>query len=183
MLWWSKPTPTFPAPRRSSQLGKYQKALLMCVRPVFETPTAVSMLSLTLLASPLQEVLNAKDAAQDTLQEAEGKYDAACVALKAALSEAAARQEIRKCVKHTAMRMTSRLTAGAPHHRRSSRLEPSAPERTSARVASRPKKTYAEDDVFSDDDDFRDGGLGADAACGLQRARACGAHAAMLQAA
>ena len=47
-----------------------------------------------------QEVLNAKDAAQDALQDAEGKYDAACVALKAALVEAAARQESRKCVSY-----------------------------------------------------------------------------------
>ena len=67
------------------------------------------------------------------------------------------------------------MRADALRLRRSSRLEPSAPERTSARVASRPKKTYAEDDVFSDDDDFRDGGLGA---C-LDNMRAClvrGAH-------
>ena len=61
--------------------------------------------------------------------------------------------------------------------RRSSRLEPSAPERISARVASRPKKTYAEDDVFSDDDDFRDGGLGACLAARRRvRVCACGAH-------
>jgi hypothetical protein len=60
--------------------------------------------------------------------------------------------------------------ARLPHPRRSSRLEPSAPERISARVASRPKKTYAEDDVFSDDDDFRDGGLGA---CTADRMRTC----------
>ena len=45
-----------------------------------------------------QEALNAKDAAQEALQEAEEKYDAACVALKATLSEEAERQDSRKCV-------------------------------------------------------------------------------------
>lgn len=55
-------------------------------------------------------MLNAKDAAQDTLQDAEGKYDAACVALKAALAEAAARQETRKCVASAAATRLDDLT-------------------------------------------------------------------------
>ncbi len=124
----------------------------------------------------LQDALNAKDNAQLTLDEAEGKVEAATVALESALSEETERIESRKCVLCCVVLCVSVcalallaalarrlvLTPRLPRPaRRSSRSEPSAPERASARVASRPKKTYAEDEAFSDDDEFRDGGLGA----------------------
>ena len=86
-----------------------------------------------------QSAISAKAATRMALGDAEKAVADAVHALHAALAEHAEQ---------------------AAAARRAARAEAQTPERASARVASRPKKSYAEDEAFTDDEEGRDG-LGA----------------------
>ena len=172
--WWSKPTPTSRAQRRSLQLGKFRKAHWMCVRPgcnvLFYALPSDAPHPCRRCSTPRMPLrIRCRTLRGSTMRPAWLSRPLWPKQLHVRRLESASPALLSRAWR-------TELTSAASFRRRSSRLEPSAPERTSARVASRPKKTYAEDDVFSDDDDFRDGGLGANARS-QTRVRACSAYA------
>ena len=104
-----------------------------------------------------------KNSANSAVQQAERDVNAANAALQAALAQQAA---TRKCVPKCFlgyMHPVACITKCCPALilARRVRAEPQVPERTSLRVAAKPRKTYAEDDAPLDEEDRRDTFVGA----------------------
>jgi hypothetical protein len=109
---------------------------------------------------------------QAAVEQAERTLAAANSALQAAQAgphagQAAARKCATRCVfcsVRVGEQCVVRFLSRPPLCRRA-KAEPTVPERISARVASKPRKTYAEDDVLMDDKDRREVFVGAPALC------------------
>lgn len=107
-----------------------------------------------------------KNSANSAVQQAERDVNAANAALQAALAQVAQQAATRKCVPKRLlgyMHPVACITKRCPTLilARRVRAEPQVPERTSLRVAAKPRKTYAEDDVPLDEEDRRDTFVGA----------------------